>query len=294
MNSVKSDETVSLESKSKKLSELKPRKFRFGKYKRGKKKSQESRNLSKLAYFKSPVLPKADEPIGLDAEYVRDRKTNKLLPGWVALSIYSSSKKIEGCIFQSKIYHKESDVDRMEKFSGITRAMIREGRKYEQIKPQLKFFLDNFTIVGAGIVKDLEVLGLPEYRDNCIDIQDDFRDHNNQPIDLKTLSYALLNKRIQSFDDRRIKGHNPIIDSRMAVKLYKRRKEGLINSESDEESGSHSFEFCRKAVREDETLKKIWEDEKSKAKEQRLKSKRKRNKDRKTGKSLIDWPEIGN
>ena len=291
MSSAKSDgPREEAEADLKRLSEMKPRKFRFGKYKRGKKKKQESRNLSKQAYFKSPVLPKMDEPIGLDAEYVRDRKTNRLLPGWIALSICSSSNKTEGCVFQSKIYHKEENVDRMERFSGITRAMIREGRKYEQIKPQIIFFLENYLVVGAGIGKDLEILGLSEYRNKCIDIQDDFRDKRNQSIDLKTLSFALLKKRIQSFDEERKKGHNPIIDSRVAVKLYKRRKEGRIESETDEETGSHDFEFCRRIVKEDEKLCKILEEEKLKAKEHRIRAKRNRNRDRRTGKSLMDWP----
>ena len=290
MSSAKSDEPREKELVTKRLSELKPRKFRFGKYKRGKKRKQESLNLSKQTYFKSPILPKTEEPIGLDAEYVRDRKTNKLLPGWIALTVCGSSNKIEGCFFQSKIYHKEADVDRMERFSGITRAMIREGRKYEQIKPQIIFFLENYTIVGAGIGKDLEILGLSEYRNKCIDIQDDFRDRKNQAIDLKTLSFALLKKRIQSFDEKKLKGHNPIIDSRVAVKLYKRRKEGRIESETDEETGTHNFEFCRRIVKEDEKLCKILEEEKSKAKENRNRARRNRNRDRRTGISTMDWP----
>ena len=150
-------------SGAKKLSELKPRKFRFGKYKRGKNKRPKSMNLSKIPYFKNPVIPKNGEPIGLDIECVRERMTNKLLPGWIALSVYSPSNRIEGCVFQSKVYHEESRVDRMERFSGITRKILREGRPYEQIKPQLIFYIENFLLVGANIAKDLEILGLSNY-----------------------------------------------------------------------------------------------------------------------------------
>lgn len=274
----------------KKLSELKPRKFRFGRYKRGKNKRLESRNLSKLPYFKNPVLPKNGEPIGLDIECVRDRMTNKLLPGWIALSVYSPSNKIEGCVLQSKIYHDESRVDRMERFSGITRKMLREGQPYEQIKPQIIFFLENYLIVGAGIDKDLEILGLSNFTDRCVDIQSDFRDRNDQPIDLKELTFALLKKRIQSFDEKRPKGHNPIIDSRMTVKLYKRRKEGKIDSESDEETETHSFEFCRKVVTQDQKLNQILIEEKLRKREQKIKVKRNVNKDKKAGKTPLDWP----
>ena len=127
-----------------------------------------------------------------------------------------------------------------------------------------------------------------------MDIQSDFRDKNDQPIDLKTLAFALLKKRIQSFDEKRPKGHNPIIDSRMAVKLYKRRKEGKIDSESDEETETHNFEFCRRAVVRDPKLNQILIEERSRKKEQKLKIKRNKNKDRKSGRMPLDWPVFDN
>ena len=255
-----------------------PRRKRFGKTVRGKHHYRENLNLRSMPYYKALILPDFDEPLGFDVEFVSDRKTGLLLPAWVGLSVannHSRGHRRDNCIFQAKIYHNDKTVDRMEKYSGVDRHMIATGLPLDKVKESLKFFFENYKIIGASMDKDLQAFGLEKYRDKCVDIQRDegfFLGRNNQPIGLKTLTSVFLKKRIQSFNEGQTVGHSPITDSRTTVKLYKMRINKQIESESDSDTGERSFQYCRKRL--SEGLREIDQFEKD---EQRKRKKRKRN-----------------
>jgi hypothetical protein len=138
--------------------------------------------------------------------------------------------------------------------------MLATGRDYQKVKSEVEYFLHNYTIIGANIESDLKSLDLMAYRDKCIDIQTDefYLGKNKTPIKLRTLSYAILSKRIQEFDPRpHIKRtHNPIIDSRSTAKLYRWRIKGLAQPQTDSDD-EQTFEYTRGKVRENPELRAI-------------------------------------
>ena len=266
-----------------------PRRKRFGKTVRGKRHYRENLNLRSMPYYKALILPEFDEPLGFDVEFVRDRKTGSLLPAWVSLSVANNASRghrRDSCIFQAKIYHNERKVDRMQRYSGVDRHMIATGLPLEKVRESLKFFFDNYKIVGASMEKDLQAFGLEKYRHKCVDIQRDegfFQGRSNQPISLKTLTSVFLKRRIQSFNEGQTVGHSPITDSRTTVKLYKLRINKQVESESDSDTGQRNFQYCRKRLTEG--LKEIDQYEKDEQKE-RKKRKRKMRRNKKLFKNI--------
>lgn len=103
---------------------------------------------------------------------VRNLKSNTLVCGWVAISQYIHQRRYKnnGLVFQALIYYNETEVDRMETYSGITEEMMRNGMDFDFVRKEIIYFLENYTVVGVNIKADLDCLKLTRYVDNCIDL----------------------------------------------------------------------------------------------------------------------------
>ena len=168
------------------------------------------------------------EPLGIDVEKIQGLE-GEMLPGWV--SVYHNPKtkrhdpRPDDIVYSAKIRQLPTDVrNYATPWSGLTRLDLSERAiPWEEVREKLKEILKGKTIVGVALQKDLIDLGLGDIEANKVDLQQIFRDDNNQPISLRILAYALLNKKIQEFADNydRSKAHDPVIDSRITLKIYK-------------------------------------------------------------------------
>ena len=241
---------------------------RFGQETRGRRRSTESINLRKLSYHKNTVLPKVNEPLGIYTEYVIERKTNKPLAGWVAISVAKGKVRefrFNDCIYQAKIFYDEKMVDRQERKTGITRKMLKYGISRWKVRDDIKFFLQNYTLIGANINLQLNSLDLDSYSNKCVDIYKppvSYTGREERPVELKVLVYALLNKEIQTFKQSAKFLGSPITNSRQVIKLYRMRKDGMIEPKPDEVEKKENFEFCNELVLSNPKLKMIMESEK--------------------------------
>jgi hypothetical protein len=188
------------------------------------------------------------------------------LPFWIALCSGQSngSNKINNCIYSSKVYYNERDVNRDERNTGFTVEMLANGRKFSKVKEEIKYFLDNYLIIGSNLDEDLKILELYNYRDKCLDIQgvDFYAGKHNRSIRLRTLAFAILNKRIEKFDSRKYMRRtlNPVISARMIIRLYKWKINGYVAAKADNK-GKKNFEFTNQRVKETKELNAIDERE---------------------------------
>ena len=194
-----------------------------------------------------------------------------MLPAWVALSTYTNTVrryKTDSCLYSSKVHYGLQDIDLMTKYSGITNEMIANGRPFDEVKADIKQVLETYLVIGHSIKNDLKSLGLEEYLPKCIDIAQHLGGKGRTPIKLRTLAYALTDKRVQEFsvDEKKRLSHSPVTDARICVLLYKRRIRGFVESATDSED-QHSFEFCRQKILKCEEIKRIIEKEERQKKE---------------------------
>ena len=187
------------------------------------------------------------EPVGLDVEKIQGLN-GQMLPGWV--SVYQNPKqkrhqpRTDDIVYSAKIRQLPSDVKNYATpWSGLSRIDLSERAvPWDQVKKRLREILSGRTVVGVALNKDLIDLGLEDIEAEKIDLQQIFYDDNNQPISLKILAYALLNKKIQEFAENfnNNKAHDPVIDSRITLKIYKNlAKFQPING---------SYQWCRDTV----------------------------------------------
>ena len=266
-----------------------PRNRRWGKPKRNIVKYQIRKNIVKEPYTYAERLPPEETSLRLDVEMVRCLKTGKHLAAWVAISHGMSGYRCnkghiygDSCIYQAKIQHRLEDVDLMTSFSGITEDMVTNGRPFGEVRRDVIYFLNRYQIIGANIGHDLESLNLQEYTSRCIDIQCNNGYYHGKrgskdPIKLRTLSYSILNKKIKEFDERSYvrKKHNPVIDSRMTVRLYQKRLKGEAESDTDSDCG-RSFEWTRNKVRNVEHFREIEEKERERNRKKHKKQRERR------------------
>jgi hypothetical protein len=244
-----------------------PRNFRFGdRKKRRKRTDQHKINLRDLKYFRSTVLPDASVPLGLAVEKINCRKTGKSLPFWVALCVgqFKGSNKANSCIYSSKIYYNERDVRRDEWNTGFTTEMLANGRKFFKVKEEIRYFLEKYLVIGSNLDEDLKLLELYSYRDKCLDIQgiDFYAGKHERSIKLRTLAFAILNKRIERFDPRKHmrRTRNPVVTARTIIELYHWKMKGYAQPKIDGE-GEKNFEFTKQKVRQTDELRAIEERE---------------------------------
>src|SRR5260370_34431014 len=95
---------------------------RWDESRRGKPKPTEHLNIGTLPFYQSKIYPDKTEPLGLDIEFVKDKRTNKMLPAWVALSLKLHSRKLRQlnlpseCVYHTKVYHRLESIDLMTRY----------------------------------------------------------------------------------------------------------------------------------------------------------------------------------
>ena len=205
-----------------------------------------SKSMRKQILIDNTSQLSKDEPISIDVEKVQG-KDGQMLPGWVC--VYKRGKnrrrqKPDDIVYSAKIRQLRKDVDSYATpWSGLTRIDLSERSvPLNDVQVKLKEIFKERTLVGVAVKKDLIDLGLSADVYQTIDLQDVFRDEKDQPISLKVLSYAILGKKIQEFADNydKDKAHDPVIDSRMTLKIYNRMQNCKPNN--------GSYQWCRDLV----------------------------------------------
>ena len=213
-----------------------------------KKTNEESLSLVGVNYYRTTELPKKFTPLALDVEKVQNRETKQMLGAWVALVQHKHNRRGKNgsnVVYQAIINYPEKEVNRMYHWSGIGRWMLGNGIELKRVQDDLKYFLDNYKIIGVDIKQDLRSLGLESYASRCIDIQTSegfYIGRNNMSLSLKDLVHTIIGKEIQKNNGC---GHSPIIDARFTLKLYYFRVKGISQPKADKD-GHHNFEYCRR------------------------------------------------
>ena len=152
-------------------------------------------------------------------------------------------------IYSAFVLYDTERVDLMYKYSGLTESQISNGTRFEIVKEDIKYFIKHYKIVGCDIKNDLKSLELEYLSNECIDIQNYYTDKKGQPISLKILAYAILNKKIHDIDRHsQPRKHTALTDALVTIKLFHLRRNKYVQSESDSDDG-RSFEWCRRKVR---------------------------------------------
>ena len=176
------------------------------------------------------LFPK--EPVSLDVEKVQGYD-GQMLPGWVCvyrIGKYSrhNKQKPDDIVYSAKIRQLKDKVSTYATpWSGLTRLDLSERAvDLTEVRCKLYQIFQNRTLVGTALRNDLFDLGINTESLELFDLQNVFRDSNDQPISLKILSYALLGKRIQEFSPTydELKVHDPVIDSRITIKIFNKMK----------------------------------------------------------------------
>ena len=124
-------------------------------------------------------------------------------------------------IYSAYLLNDLKRIDLMEKYSGLTERQITNGTRFEIVKEDIKYFIENYEIVGCNVKEDLKSLEFEDLHTKCIDVQKPgyFVDKLRQPISLKILNFSNLNKRIQDFDkDRCYTGHSALTDATLTIR----------------------------------------------------------------------------
>ena len=170
-----------------------------------------------------------NQPVAIDVEKVEG--FNGPLPGWIAVCIASETKlqkknRIQ-VILSVKIRQLPENVRNYKtKYSGLARIDLSENAiEFNEIRQTLKRILSDRMVIGIGLKEDLKCIKMEEVvkTSNYFEFNEVFRDANNQPISLKALAYAFLNKKIQENSPEHIEltGHKPVIDARTSMEIYK-------------------------------------------------------------------------
>lgn len=184
----------------------------------------------RLPFIDNSHLLLSGEPVSIDVEKVRIGKDN--VSGWVVVCQYPTGKRrknIDPVVYSAKVRRLKPDVTSYATpWSGLTRLDLSErALPLEVVQLKLRQILENRLIVGIGLKEDLRSLGLESYvpEDNLFEFMDYFTDDRNQPISLKALTYGFFGKLIQEYspDFSPERGHDPVIDARMTIKIYKQK-----------------------------------------------------------------------
>ena len=182
----------------------------------------------RLPFIDNSHLLLPDEPVSIDVEKVRIGRDN--VSGWVVICQYPAGKKrkhIDPVVFSAKVRRLKREVTSYSTpWSGLTRIDLSErALPLEVVQIELKRILKNRLVVGIGLREDLRSLGLEDVipTDNQFEFMDHFIDDKDQPISLKALAYGFFGKLIQDYSPgfSPERGHDPVIDARMTIKIYK-------------------------------------------------------------------------
>jgi hypothetical protein len=208
-----------------------------------------SKSAKRLAYIDNiKNLEERDRYLAIDVEKVVS-KENKLLAGYVSVVKHTKEhsrkgKKTNRLVFCCKIYQPHRDIKSYVHFvSGLDPSQLSDRTlKLEEVQEKLIPILRGRFVVGCGVAADLECLGLLEQVpiNRRIEFNDIFKDEENRPIGLKSLAFAFLRKKIQSFANE--DSHCPINDARIAIDIFKHM------NEQGNEKIDNSYQWIRNLV----------------------------------------------
>ena len=86
----------------------------------------------------------------------------------------------------------------MAKYSGLSKKQISTETRFETVKENVQFFIENYKFVRCNVREDLKSLELEHLHSKCIDIQSEsyFVDKQKRQISLEILCFSILNKKI--------------------------------------------------------------------------------------------------
>ena len=192
------------------------------------------------------------EPVSLDVKKIRNGR--QLVAAWVAVCqqpLRQKKQRTDYVIYSAKIrrlpMNKQTNYNT--RYSGLTRLdLCEQAILIDEVRDRLRLISRNRLIVGIGLDEDLKSLGLQNEipRSNRYDFLDHFKDSDARPINLKSLAYGFLGKRIQefapNFDPERC--HDPIIDSRMTIMIF------YAKDHANNQPLNGSFQWIRNLVDE--------------------------------------------
>jgi hypothetical protein len=108
----------------------------------------------------------------------------------------------------------------MSNIIGVTADLLCNGISLRVVQDCLCRILPNNTLVGCDLQNDLKSLLYSHDLDLCEDLQEYFRDGNNQPYGLSTLAREIVGK-----DHFQSAVHSAINDARMTQKLHVKKLE---------------------------------------------------------------------
>ena len=196
-------------------------------------------------------MPELGTAVALDVEKVRCKDSNILYAGHVVIAVHGHKKTNfpqSNIIFSAYIWHDSTRADLMNKYSGLTKKQISNGTRFEIVREDIQYFIENYKVVGCNVREDLKSLELEHLHSKCIDIQSEgyFVDKFKRPISLKILCFSILNKKIQDFDHNRTNtGHSALTDATVTIRLYHLRQNNYVQSETDSDD-DHTYDWCRK------------------------------------------------
>jgi hypothetical protein len=129
----------------------------------------------------------------------------------------------------------------MENISGINPRLLYNGVRLGVVQDCMRRILKDNTLVGIDLLNDLKSLLYSHDSINCEDLQEYFRDRNNQPYGLKTLVRELLGDK--TFQEGT---HSSIQDARMTQRIHVKKLE--FQSSDPFKSNVKIFDFVRGSV----------------------------------------------
>ena len=170
-----------------------------------------------------------NQPVAIDVEKVDG--FGKLLPGWIVVVRYPLNnhqrQHQDQVVFSAKIRQLPGDVNRYSTlYSGLAQIDLSEqSKELTEIIPILTKILSDRLVIGIGLEEDLKQIQMDKIvkKENRFEFHDHFFDSEHQPISLKALTFAFMNKRIQEYkpDFDVLLGHDPVVDARYTMMVYR-------------------------------------------------------------------------
>ena len=201
-------------------------------------------DLRAIVQRQNPDLPYIDNvgnlelniPVAIDVESSTDTNGKKVA-GRVAVVKYLPPLKRntqDNIVFSCFIKpDNPSEINDCHEFkSGLNKDLLfLYGRDMTYVRNRLIEIVNNRKVVGIELNDDLDVLGINWFVTDTWDIRDNIKDINGQHLGLKQLAYTFYNHRIQEYSRNPLdigKGHNPVIDAQVTMRIYQDVTEGKI------------------------------------------------------------------
>jgi hypothetical protein len=210
------------------------------------KRSNDYKNISvyRVPFVDNSATLNTDDVLAIDVEKVQTYD-NKLVAGWVVIcKVPLKRLPNKDCVvYSAKVRQLRKYVKSYQtKYSGLREIDLSEDAvPFKTVKNKVAEILNNRTVVGIGLKDDFACLSLTNIHTKCnvIDFNKIFIDYKLQPISLRQIAFAVLNKKIQEYDPNYSPsvGHSPITDCRTSAKIYKK----LLQKQCEPIDGSYQW-----------------------------------------------------